>query len=125
MADNVGDGLTQRERQGRLLLGTEGFAVWFSFSNERDAGGIQGAARSVDFSCQAAGSVAANGFADFCESGSGGSFDIAHFRSGAGGIERYKASSEFCLENDHRKSMAEDIVQIAGYAFALGDGCEG
>ena len=53
--------------------------------DERDAGGVEGAARGFDFGGEAAGAVAADGFADFGECGAGGAFDVGDFGGGAGG----------------------------------------
>jgi hypothetical protein len=125
VADDVCYGLAQRESEGRFFLRTEGLAVWFAFRLQLDAGSIKGTASGVDFGGQAAGAVAANGFADFSEGVAGGSFNVRHFRGGADGIEQDEAAGEFGLEDNDGERMAEDIMQVTGDAFALGHGGEG
>ena len=54
-----------------------------AFGGEGDAGGGEGLPGGVDFGNEAAGTVAADGFADLGEGGAGGAFYVGDFGLGA------------------------------------------
>ena len=58
------------------------------------------------------------------EGGAGGVFYVGDFVRGALRVAVDQASGEFGFEDDDGERVAEDVVEIAGDAFALGDGGE-
>ncbi len=70
------------------------------------------------------GAVAADGFADFAEGGAGGLLYFGDLLGGACGVAFDEAPGELGFEDDDGESVAEDVVEIAGDAFAFGDGGE-
>ena len=67
------------------------------------------------------GAIAADGLADFGEGGAGGLFYFGDLLGGACGVAFDEAAGEFGFEDDDGESVAEDVVEIAGDAFAFGD----
>jgi len=63
-------------------------------------------------------------FADFGEGGAGGTFYVGDFGGGALRVEGDEASGELGFEDDDRERVAEDVVEVAGYALAFGYGGE-
>ena len=126
VANDVGDGFPDGEREDRLFAGFKRGRR--SFAGESDAGGLEGEAGLLDLSGEAFAAVAADGLADFGERGAGGAFDVGDFGGGAGGFIGRAASDETAgelgFEDDDREGVAEDIVEVAGDALALGDGGE-
>jgi hypothetical protein len=69
-------------------------ALWErGLGDERDAGGVEGAARGLDLGGEAAGAIAADGLADLGERGAGGAFHIADLGCRAAGpVEAVQAN---------------------------------
>ena len=125
VADDVGDGFANGECEDGLFGCAEGGrACGRGFPGERYVGRVEGLAGTVEFCGEALGAVAADGFADFGEGSAGGGFYVGDFVRGALRVVVHQAAGEFGLEDDDGESVSEDVVEIAGDAFALGDGCE-
>ena len=96
---------------------------------------IEGAACGFDLGGEALGAVAGDGFADFGESGAGGALDVGYLGGsalevavlvvGLRGVCLDEAPGELGFEDDDGERMAEDIMEVAGDAFAFRDGGEG
>ena len=122
VAHDVGDGFADGEAEHGLFCGVE---LWQrGFAGQRYACCLQGVAGEFHFGGEALGAVAADGFADFAEGGSGGLFDVGDLLGGALRIAFDQASGELGFEDDDGEGVAEDVVEIAGDAFAFGYGGE-
>ena len=95
-----------------------------SFAGQRYTCCLQRVAGEFHLGGEALGAIASDCFAHFAEGGSRGLFDIGDLLGCALWIAFDQASGEFGLEHDDGESVTEDVMQIAGDAFAFGDGGE-
>ncbi len=90
---------------------------------QRHAGGLQSAARGFHLGGKSARTVPDNRLAHFSKRRARDAFDVGNLGCGALAIARFitldQPVGEFSLQHDHRKSVSQNVVQVARDAFAL------
>ena len=119
VADHVGDTFAQRQREHALGRGREEKARHVVV--ERHAGSLQRELGVDDLALQALAAVTAHGDPHLRQGVAGDPFDVAHLLLGTGGVTLRQPCRQFRLQRDGRQRVAEQVVQVARDALALGD----
>ena len=119
MAHDVGHGLTQRQRKHGFLRRAE--RKLGDFAVHGDARGLQRLARANQFGGESLAAISADGFAHVGQRGARGVLHVLHLLLGALRIAVHQLARQLGLQSDERQRVSQQIVQVAGDAFALGD----
>ncbi|RIH76340.1 hypothetical protein Mterra_03888 [Calidithermus terrae] len=120
MADHVGHRLAQRHADHGLLGGGEGEGLGVVL--EADPGGAQGQPGPGELALQAPRLVALHRLAHLGGGLAADPLDLAHLAGGSSRVALGELGGELGLEGDDREGVAQQVVQVAGDALALGDG---
>ena len=119
MAHDIGNGLAQGQSQHRLLRGRKRQLRQIGIN--RDARSLQRLARANQFGGQPFAAITADRFAYIRQRSPRSLFHIQHLLFGALRIAVHQLARQLGLQGDQRKSVSQQIVQVARDAFALGD----
>ena len=123
VADDVGDGFADGETEDGLFrcveLRDRGFA------GESNTRGLQGFAGLLHLGGETLRAVATDGLADFAEGGASGLFYIGDLLGCTLWVAFDEPAGEFGLKDDDGEGVSENVVEVAGDAFAFGYGGEG
>ena len=120
VADDVGDRLAQGERQRRSCSVVERQRLGTSATSV-DAGGVERGPGRRELRLEPLAAIAVDRLADFGERIARDALDVADLAQRPAGVAVAELGRELRLQHDDRERVAEQVVEIARDALALGD----